>query len=741
MSGPATQRDRGGRRDRHVPDDLRGRSAVRAADLERDDRQRPLPLLAFAAAAAITLAATIAALVARAVETALPCDLADCPAPRLSVDAAAELERTGVSLGGYAALATLLSALYVVLLLVLGCLVAFRGRGRHRLLIGWVWIAMGFGSVSTFSPWPWATYTIAPLGLAGFFWLLASFPTLVIAPRWVAIPASVASAWAVVVFGIPPVAEAIEHQRAPWYQLVGPVFIVCVLALTIGQLVRWRTADAEARRAQGQLLVALGFMFVGGAIGAVLTFFPGTGGYGSLLGGVYALLGNFASGLVFLVIAAATIRDGVYGVRVALDNVLFGASAVAIATATYVVVVAVASQLLVAAAAAGVAAVAVAIALAVLLLPIRRGIDRLVYGEQNAAAVVDAVTSAVARAATADAVIPDALDALRTRMRWPFARLDIGELSVARGEEPARTAGAPLSETAGAPEVAAAAEGATETGSVADPPAAAGEPATAARDATTDRAERDAPAALTVGLREGQRRLTRRDRSILAATSGAFRTAANVVVLARAADAARREVVRTRERERAALRRRLHDGVGPSLAVARHLVQGVRADLGEDAAEQRPLTSADRALDDAIAQVRALSRELRPPTLDDLGFARSLRVLATDLGMDAEIVGDVDGLPPEHVVALYRIAAESIVNAHRHGAARSVDVRVDREPGALRMRVSDDGLGWDPTSPAGVGLASMRERVAELDGELAVRARDPRGTVVDIRVTVPEETS
>ena len=73
-----------------------------------------------------------------------------------------------MTLQGYAMMCTLLSAIYIAILAGLGLLVALRGRGSSRWPIAAVWFAMAFGSVSTYSPWPWATYLITPLGLAGF---------------------------------------------------------------------------------------------------------------------------------------------------------------------------------------------------------------------------------------------------------------------------------------------------------------------------------------------------------------------------------------------------------------------------------------------------------------------------------------------------------------------------------------------------------------------------------------------
>lgn len=243
---------------------------------------------------------------------------------------------------------------------------------------------------------------------------------------------------------------------------------------------------------------------------------------------------------------------------------------------------------------------------------------------------------------------------------------------------------------------------------------------------------------LEVVLRPGQRTLTRRDRKILDAAAGSFAVAVSVARLTETAEAARRETLTVREAERLSLRRRLHDGVGPSLAVARHLLQGVRDDLPADTAEQRALGAAEAAVADGLAQVRQISRELRPPGLDDAGFAQGLIATATDLGLTASVAAEaVRELPDRSRAELYRIAVEAIVNAQRHGAAQAVEIAVERRDGGVRMTVDDDGTGLSPDAAPGVGFAAMWERAAGLDGRLQVGPRTPHGTRVEVDLPGP----
>jgi signal transduction histidine kinase len=88
---------------------------------------------------------------------------------------------------------------------------------------------------------------------------------------------------------------------------------------------------------------------------------------------------------------------------------------------------------------------------------------------------------------------------------------------------------------------------------------------------------------------------------------------------------------------------------------------------------------------------------------------------------------------------LYRVAHEAVTNALRHGSPHRVDVRLDVEPGVVTLNVADDGRGFDVAEAEarrpGMGLFTMRERVALLDGQFEVRTRPGGGTC--IRATIP----
>ncbi len=197
-------------------------------------------------------------------------------------------------------------------------------------------------------------------------------------------------------------------------------------------------------------------------------------------------------------------------------------------------------------------------------------------------------------------------------------------------------------------------------------------------------------------------------------------------------DASRRRLVIAREEERRRIRRDLHDGLGPMLAA-----MTLKLDLTRDQVRADPAT-AESMLDGlkadtktAVAEIRRLVRELRPPALDELGLVEAIRQRAGEFaapsGSDEEghlsiTVQASRPLPPLTAaveVAAYRIAVEAMTNVVRHAQASHCVIRLTatRE---LELEVLDDGIGVDPSRPPGVGLSSMRERTAELGGSCSI---------------------
>ncbi len=209
----------------------------------------------------------------------------------------------------------------------------------------------------------------------------------------------------------------------------------------------------------------------------------------------------------------------------------------------------------------------------------------------------------------------------------------------------------------------------------------------------------------------------------------------------------RERLVTAREEERRRIRRDLHDGLGPQLASLTLKLDAARNLLPRDpAAADALLCDLKAEAQAAIADIRRLVYDLRPPALDELGLVGALREYAASLTtpeglcIRVEAPEQLPPLPAAVEVAAYRIALEALTNVERHARARQCVVRLALTDN-LHLEILDDGIGLPPQSRAGVGLASMRERAAELGGRCVAERRPEGGTRIWAELPVHGEVT
>ena len=195
-------------------------------------------------------------------------------------------------------------------------------------------------------------------------------------------------------------------------------------------------------------------------------------------------------------------------------------------------------------------------------------------------------------------------------------------------------------------------------------------------------------------------------------------------------------LITAHEDERRRLARELHDDLTQRLA--RLAIDAGRMESAADAPD------GVRALREDLVRlsedVHALSYRLHPSVLDDLGLVEALKAECDrvarrgDLRVEIEAGGVPAALPAEASLCLFRVAQEALSNTMRHAGASAVTVLLSsRSTGGLQIAVSDNGSGFDlerPRDRASLGLASMRERVRLLQGELDIESTPGRGTTV-----------
>jgi two-component system NarL family sensor kinase len=196
----------------------------------------------------------------------------------------------------------------------------------------------------------------------------------------------------------------------------------------------------------------------------------------------------------------------------------------------------------------------------------------------------------------------------------------------------------------------------------------------------------------------------------------------------------------------------LHDGVvqslvGTSLSLSAAAEEAERGGLPAVAAR---VGTAAADLRQGVRDLRSLIVAIAPPRLHDEGLAAALGDLVSPLasrGIAADLTIDLpaaDGvrLAPETETLVYRTAQEAVRNVTRHAKAKRVDISVSATAGAVRLEVSDDGVGFSPEVLAGrqaaghVGLHLLSQLADEAGGHLQVEGRPGVGTRVELRVPV-----
>jgi two-component system sensor histidine kinase UhpB len=205
-------------------------------------------------------------------------------------------------------------------------------------------------------------------------------------------------------------------------------------------------------------------------------------------------------------------------------------------------------------------------------------------------------------------------------------------------------------------------------------------------------------------------------------------------------------LTRAHEDERQRIARELHDEIGQALAVVKMRLRMTReAITPENTKALEKLSSLSAVVDETLAGVRALSHELRPPLIDEMGWEPALSWLCESMSQRTELPiryachGPSDRLDPSLELTAYRVVQEALANVVRHAQATHAAVEAALGPETLTIQIEDDGVGFDlnalhdgRAAQMGLGLLGMQERVELVQGEVTIETRPGKGT----RVTV-----
>ncbi len=328
-------------------------------------------------------------------------------------------------------------------------------------------------------------------------------------------------------------------------------------------------------------------------------------------------------------------------------------------------------------------------------------VNRLLYGyRHDPYRIVAEVGRGLENTASPAQVLPTVAHAIATALRLPYVRIDVHH---PRGTRTAAVSGAP--------------QHAVQRWPLTHQSTQIGE--------------------LIASPRRGDDQLSEADQLVLGDLARHVSVAAHAVILTGQLRASRERLRVALEDERRRIRRNLHDELGPSLATVVLGLEQARA-VGRADGQDPLLTDLKIRVQDAIGSIRSLVYDLRPPALDDLGLVAAVREQAArssarnddaSPSVTVEASGEVSGLPAAVEVAAFRIIQEALNNVFKHAHATTCTVTISVDGAELVGAIIDDGRGLPPTRTDGVGMASMRERADELDGQLTV-ASDTHGTTV-----------
>jgi two-component system sensor histidine kinase DegS len=154
----------------------------------------------------------------------------------------------------------------------------------------------------------------------------------------------------------------------------------------------------------------------------------------------------------------------------------------------------------------------------------------------------------------------------------------------------------------------------------------------------------------------------------------------------------------------------------------------------------------------SLTELQRLISDLRPSHLDDLGLTAAIRWYAgnlqerTGMNLKVEVAGNEKSIATAANTAIFRIVQEALNNIIKHAKARNVNITLIFEAMDVRVRIKDDGLGFDVQarkSQAGgrpsLGLAGMQERASLLNGTFFVASMPGQGTLVEVTVPYHQE--
>jgi signal transduction histidine kinase len=206
--------------------------------------------------------------------------------------------------------------------------------------------------------------------------------------------------------------------------------------------------------------------------------------------------------------------------------------------------------------------------------------------------------------------------------------------------------------------------------------------------------------------------------------------------------ASRARLVKSTDDERRRIQRDLHDGPQQDLVVLTLSLTLARERLrrGDPRADDT-LAEVQADLTGLLARLREFAHEIHPPVLADQGLLVAIEAQASRLPLEVVIEADpaLRGVryPEQIETTAWYVVSEAVTNAVKHGAAARLRICLAQRAGRLAVEVGDNGRGFHPAGPRGLGLTGLADRMAIVHGELLVDSRPGHGTTLRAEIPLP----
>ncbi|HEX6798485.1 MAG TPA: GAF domain-containing sensor histidine kinase [Ktedonobacterales bacterium] len=702
-------------------------SAVSAADMRLHGRWLVAARTTWLIVAAISLGLVFASIPAQIAFAQTVCTTVECGTSQLGPAGARALHAAGLSLGFYAAYVVTLDVVFASVFALVGALLFWRrSDDRMALLASIALVTFGAsaftGALDPLSlehpGWRLPVAAVNYLGSATFILFLYVFPDARFVPRpmrWVALAVMVQQA---LHYFFP--FSAFDVRAWPVaLQLIVPIAILGTILSAQGY--RYRRVSSMAQREQTKWVVLGIISGLGGYLVVLTALNIAVRATAAPAAMILTLVGTTVAYACILLIpvsiAIAVLRSHLFDVDVLIERTLVYGALTASVILLYVAIVGalsvafqVRANALISLAATGV----IAVAFQPLRERLQRAVNRLIYGQRDEPyAVISRLGRRLEATLAPDAVLAVLVETVAQALKLPYVALVLRR-DDADGEVPIAAWGAPSGTLLRLPMVYAA--------------EVVGELVLATRDPGTPFSPADLRLLHDLARQAGVAVHATRLTAELRQTNQELRLS-------------RTRLITAREEERRRLRRDLHDGLGSALTSMTFQLAAAQNQLGRDpAAVEALLGELKTQTQTAIADIRRLVYDLRPPALDELGLVSALREYVSHYQLDGlrvtlDAPDTLAPLPAAVELAAYRIALEALANVTRHAEARTCAIHLSRDGEALVVEVDDDGKGLAPEQRAGVGITAMRERAVELGGTCAVEPRSPGG--VRVRAILP----